>query len=55
MNRKLLTILLISFVIAGACAFLVYRIVGARMSAVEAGGDDARGCGGRRHQVGHRC
>ena len=32
MNRKLLTILLISFVIAGGCAFLVYRIVSARMS-----------------------
>jgi pilus assembly protein CpaB len=33
MNRRLLTILLISFVIAGACAFLVYKIVGARMMA----------------------
>jgi pilus assembly protein CpaB len=33
MNRRLLTILLISFVIAGACAFLVYRIVGNRMAA----------------------
>ncbi len=33
MNRKLLTILLISFAIAGACAFLVYKIVGGRMSA----------------------
>jgi len=33
MNRKLLTILLISFAIAGGCAFLVYRIVGARISA----------------------
>ncbi len=32
MNRKLLTILLISFVIAGGCAFLVYRIVGARIA-----------------------
>jgi pilus assembly protein CpaB len=33
MNRRLLTILLISFVIAGACAFFVYKIVGARMMA----------------------
>lgn len=33
MNRRLVTILLISFVIAGACAFLVYKIVGARMMA----------------------
>ena len=33
MNRKLLTILLISMTIAGACAFLVYKIVGARMTA----------------------
>jgi len=32
MNRKLLTILLISFVISGGCAFLVYRIVGARIA-----------------------
>jgi pilus assembly protein CpaB len=35
MNRRLLTILLISFVIAGACAFLVYKIVGARMMAAK--------------------
>lgn len=35
MNRRLLTILLISFVIAGACAFLVYKIVGARMTAAK--------------------
>jgi pilus assembly protein CpaB len=28
MNRRLLTILLIAFVVAGACTFLVYRIVG---------------------------
>ena len=35
MNRKLLTILLISFVIAGYVRFLVYRIVGARMSAAK--------------------
>ncbi len=33
MNRRLLTILLISFLIAGACALLVYKIVGARMLA----------------------
>jgi pilus assembly protein CpaB len=33
MNKRLLTILLVAFVIAGGCAFLVYRIVGARMSA----------------------
>ncbi len=32
MNRRLLTILLVAFVIAGVCAFGVYRIVGARMS-----------------------
>ncbi|MGC1462041.1 MAG: Flp pilus assembly protein CpaB [Terracidiphilus sp.] len=35
MNRRLLTILLISFAIAGACAFLVYKIVGTRMSAAK--------------------
>lgn len=33
MNRRLLTILLVAFVIAGGCAFLVYRIVGVRMAA----------------------
>jgi pilus assembly protein CpaB len=33
MNRRLLTILLIAFVIAGFCAFLVYRLVGVRMAA----------------------
>jgi pilus assembly protein CpaB len=33
MNRKLLTILLISFAIAGGCALLVYRIIGARVAA----------------------
>jgi pilus assembly protein CpaB len=33
MNRRLLTILLISFLIAGGCALLVYRIVGNRMVA----------------------
>ena len=33
MNRRLLTILLISFAIAGGCALLVYKIVSARMSA----------------------
>ena len=33
MNRKLLTILLVAFAIAGLCAFLVYRIVGSRITA----------------------
>ncbi len=33
MNRRLLTILLIAFVIAGGCSFLVYRIMGRRMAA----------------------
>jgi pilus assembly protein CpaB len=33
MNRRLLTILLIAFCIAGFCAFLVYRLVGVRMAA----------------------
>jgi pilus assembly protein CpaB len=33
MNRRLLTILLLAFVIAGACAFLVYRLVGKRLQA----------------------
>jgi pilus assembly protein CpaB len=32
MNRRLLTILLVAFVIAGVCAFGVYRIVGKNMS-----------------------
>jgi pilus assembly protein CpaB len=31
MNKRLLTILLLAFVIAGACAFLVYRVVGNRL------------------------
>jgi pilus assembly protein CpaB len=35
MNRRLLTILLVAFVIAGGCAFLVYRIVGVRMAAAK--------------------
>ncbi len=35
MNRRLLTILLLAFIIAGACAFLVYRIVGMRLSAAK--------------------
>jgi pilus assembly protein CpaB len=35
MNRRLLTILLISMTIAGACAFMVYKIVGTRMSAAK--------------------
>jgi len=33
MNRRLLTILLIAFVIAGFCAWLVYRLVGVRVAA----------------------
>jgi pilus assembly protein CpaB len=33
MNKRLLTILLLAFVIAGACAFLVFRVVGSRMGA----------------------
>jgi pilus assembly protein CpaB len=33
MNKRLLTILLLAFVIAGACAFLVYRVVGTRLGA----------------------
>jgi len=32
MNRRLLTILLVAFVIAGVCAFAVYRVVGSKMS-----------------------
>ena len=33
MNKRLLTILLLAFVIAGGCAFLVYRVVGSRLGA----------------------
>jgi pilus assembly protein CpaB len=33
MNRRLLTILLVAFVIASACTFLVVRVVGSRLSA----------------------
>lgn len=32
MNRRLLTILIISFVVAGTCSFLVYRLVGNRVT-----------------------
>jgi pilus assembly protein CpaB len=32
MNRKLLTALFLAFLVAGACSFLVYRMIGARMS-----------------------
>jgi pilus assembly protein CpaB len=32
MNRRLLTILVVSFLIAGACALLVYRLVGNRVN-----------------------
>ena len=35
MNRRLLTILLIAFVIAGVCAWMVYRIVGVRLVAAK--------------------
>jgi pilus assembly protein CpaB len=35
MNRRLLTILLVAFAIAGICAFLVYRIVSVRMAAAK--------------------
>jgi pilus assembly protein CpaB len=35
MNRRLLTILLVAFLIAGGCALLVYRIVGNRMAAAK--------------------
>jgi len=34
MNRRLLTILLCAFLVAAACSFLVYKAVGARISAV---------------------
>jgi pilus assembly protein CpaB len=33
MNRRLLTILLLAFLIAGACAFLVFRVIGNRLGA----------------------
>jgi pilus assembly protein CpaB len=33
MNKRLLTILLLAFVIAGACAFLVFRVIGNRLGA----------------------
>ena len=33
MNRRLLTILLLAFVIAGGCAFLVFRVIGNRLGA----------------------
>jgi pilus assembly protein CpaB len=36
MNKRLLTILLLAFVIAGACAFLVFRVVGNRLGASQA-------------------
>jgi pilus assembly protein CpaB len=35
MNRRLLTILLIAFVIAGICAWMVYHIVGSRITAAK--------------------
>ena len=33
MNRRLLTILMIAFLVAGTCSFLVYRLVGTRVAA----------------------
>src|ERR1700733_12270035 len=33
MNKRLLTILLLAFVLAGGCAFLVFRVVGSRRGA----------------------
>src|SRR5271157_4740537 len=35
MNRRVLTILLLAFVIAGACAFMVYRVIGNRLVAAK--------------------
>ena len=35
MNRRLLTILVLAFVIAAACAFVVYRLVGTRLGAAK--------------------
>ena len=35
MNRRLVTILMVAFVIAGICALLVYRIVGGRLQAAK--------------------
>ena len=32
MNRRLITVLLCAFVVAGGCSLLVYRIIGARVS-----------------------
>ncbi len=32
MNRKLLTVLLCAFLVAGGCSFLVYRMIGVRMN-----------------------
>jgi pilus assembly protein CpaB len=35
MNRRLAAILILAFVIAGACAYLVYRVVGTRLNAAK--------------------
>jgi pilus assembly protein CpaB len=35
MNRRLLTILLCAFVVAALCSFLVYRVVGNRLAAIQ--------------------
>jgi pilus assembly protein CpaB len=38
MNKRLLTILLLAFVIAGACSFLVYKMVGNKLGAASPAG-----------------
>jgi len=35
MNRRLLTILIVAFLIASGCTFLVYRVVGSRAAAAK--------------------
>jgi pilus assembly protein CpaB len=35
MNRRLLTVLTIAFLVAGACSFLVYRLVGKRVTSAQ--------------------
>jgi pilus assembly protein CpaB len=51
MNRRLLTILLVAFVIAGICAWLVYRLV-ACDGGCKADGDYASGGSGKGHSPG---
>jgi pilus assembly protein CpaB len=36
MNRRLFTVLIIAFLVAGVCALLVYRLIGSRISAAKA-------------------